>query len=233
MVLCVIIFLGIFAFAGGIYMLAEMPGTLTLVVEGIIPVPIVVMVGGFLVALISLLCLRSMGVTASDETPKTIYQTINSLMYFGLFASVAMCAYQIYLRIEYESASFFVQNGAEELLELFQNDTLDCTQGKMLVAYVALALFIGLPWFILSFYAADFTEYVTVTRVQMDNGESYESHRSDSYLPIAQFVILGILCTAPILWLATSYIAFLYPIAFGFYVFMKNRKPKTKDGTQN
>lgn len=62
-------------------------------------------------------------------------------------------------------------------------------------------------------------------------GETFETHRSDSYLPIGRFILCGALLTIPVLLLATTQVIYLSPVPFAAILFGKGKKERAKYAT--
>lgn len=221
--LCLASFLGMFAFAGGISLMIIMPYSMDVMVYDMTPLPMGIMGVGLLVAVISLLIIRSMGSFLVDIDSKTLNSVFKSMTRLGFLAAVAMCAIQIYLRFRYGEWGFFANGDA--LNAALADKDFESTGFLLLFINTMLSFFLGLPFYILAFSGGDFSEYVTVTRTHLSDGSSYESHRSEAFVEIWQFIFMGALLILPFLALSSSMLTYLFAAAYGVLIFgLKSKK---------
>ena len=62
-------------------------------------------------------------------------------------------------------------------------------------------------------------------------GQTFETHRSDRYLPIGRFILCGALLTIPVLLLATTQVIYLFPVPFAAILFGNGKKDREKYAT--
>lgn len=223
MALCLASFLGMFAFVGGISLLVVLPNSMSIIVSDMIPLPMGIMVVGFIVALIALLTIRSMGSFLVDIDDQTLKAVFKGTAWLGFIAALAMCGIQLYLRFTYNEWGFFT-NG-DVLKGALEDKNLENTDFLLLFINTLLTFFLGLPFYILTFSGGDFSEYVTVTRTHLSDGSSYESHRSEAFVGIWQFIIMGALLILPFLALSNSMLTYLFAAAYGVLLFgLKSKK---------
>jgi len=224
MVLCIATFVGTFLFAAGIYLMAALPGLMSVTYfDGLAPLPMVVMLIGFLVALISFLMVRSMGDTFSEDE-KTVHTAFRASLWLALLASVGMCAIQLYMRFDFSSFGFFANAG--DVKEYVSVNGLDGSVGVLALFSAALSVFLGLPWYIVCYFGGDFSRYVTVTRTYLSDGSSYESGRSESYVSIGLFLFLSLLLTVPFLALNDSVVTYLVAAFYATFIFGARSKKR-------
>ena len=213
---CVLAFIAIYAAVLGV-------ATITLDIQWEIPIsdinaPIwgIFMLGGLLASICVLGIIRMMGELSGNEDPDVIYHTTKITAFLGLLATVAACAIQTYFRIAFDINNFLWYKG-EWLQDALKLDvpTLD---GMLLFLALALPVLIGIPVFIFAFYAQSFDEYVTVHYVEM-GGEDVETGRSDAYLPIWPTLIIGLLLSAALVFLALTPLAYLLIVPFAILLF--------------
>lgn len=221
--LCLASFLGMFTFAFGISLMVVLPNSMSIVIEKMIPLPMGIMVVGFLVALISLLIIRSMGSFLCDIDSKTLADIFKATAWLGFLVALAMCAIQLYLRFTYNEWGFFT-NG-ELLKDALRTKNLENTNFLLLFINTAASFFLGLPFYIMLFAGGDFREYVTVTRTHLSDGSSYESHRSEAFVGVWQFILMGALLILPFLALSNSLLVYLFAAGYGVLLFgVKDKK---------
>ena len=216
MTFCVLAFVGIYAAVLGIaamllniwwpISLFGMNATISLLCFG----------AGVLLSFIVLGFIRMMGELSGDEDPDVIYHTTRITAFLGLLATVAAAAIQSYFRMTYGIKNFLLHKGAwlQDILE-FPSATTD---GMLFFLVLALPLLIGIPIFIFTFYAQSFDEYVTVHYVEM-GGEDVETSRSDTYLPIWPTLVIGLLLSAALIFLALTPLVYLLIVPFAILLF--------------
>lgn len=220
--LCIASFLSMFVFVFGIALMGMIPGSTSIVIEQIIPLPMGIMTVGLIASVITILVIRSMGNLFCDIENKTLSSTFDSLCKFALIISLALCAVQVYFRITYNEWEFFVTGN--NLKAAFQNASFE--DKKFLIFFISsiATFFLGLPLYVIAFFNGDFRQYVTVTRTQLSDGSSYESGRSEAYVTVGQFIIMGLLLTVPFVVLSQSMLCYLFPAGFAALLFMRKGK---------
>ena len=220
--LCFASFLGIFAFVFGIAFMAMIPGSISIVIEQIIPLPMGIMAAGFVVSLIAILAIRSMGDLFSDVENKTLSAVFTSLCKSALIISLALCAVQVYFRLTYNEWGFFVTG--DNVKAAFQNASFEDKNFTILFVSGVATVFLGFPLYVIAYFNGDFSQYVTVTRTHLSDGTSYESGRSEAYVTVGQFIIMGLLFTVPFVTLSFSMLCYLFPAAFAALLSVKKGK---------
>ena len=220
--LCIASFISIFAFVFGIAILGMVPGSMAIIVEEIVPLPMGIMFVGFVASIIVLLVIRSFGDYVADIENKTLSVAIDGLSKLALVLSLLLCALQVYLRITYNEWGFFVTG--DNFNAAFNNASFEDNDYLLFFIGTASTLFLGLPLYIIAFFNGDFGRYVTVTHTQLSDGETYESGRSESYITVGQFIIMGLLLTVPFIVLSNSMLCYLFPAGFAALKFAKHSK---------
>lgn len=216
MIFCVLAFIAIYAAVLGV-------ATITLDIQWQIPIsditaPIwgIFMLGGLLASICVLGVIRMMGERSGKEDPDVVYRTTRITAWLGLLATVAICAIQTYFRTAFDINNFLFYKGEwlQDALKL-SAPTLD---GMLLFLALALPVLIGIPVFIFAFYSQSFDEYVTVHYVEM-GGEDVETGHSDAYLPIWPTLLVGLLLSAALVFLALTPLAYLLIVPFAILLF--------------
>lgn len=220
--LCIASFLSMFTFVFGIALMIILPSSMSIVIEQMIPLPMAIMVVGFILAVIIILVIRSMGNFLCEIDNKTLFTAFNGLCKFALIVSVLLCAIQAYLRITYNEWGFFVCG--ENLKSAFENPGFENIDFLLFFSSLISTLFLGLPLYVIAFFNGDFSQYVTVTHTYLSDGSSYESGRSEAYVSIAQFIIMALLLTIPFVGLGSSIISYLFPAGFAAILYARKGK---------
>ena len=223
MAACVLAFVGIYAAVLGIGVLSldiwwEIP------LFGMVsPFWAICLLGGFLVSLCVLGYIRMMGELSGEEDPDVIYHTTRITAFLGLLATVAVCTIQSYFRMTYDINNFLLHKGAwlQDVLAL-EEPTLE---GNLAVLVLALPVLIGIPFFVFAFFAQSFDEYVTVHYMQIAGGK-VETGRSEAYLPIWPTLIIGLLLSAALIFLALTPLVYLLIVPFAILLFGYPHKKK-------
>ena len=217
MFLCFVLFISMFVFVFGIGLLVLVPSAMNVIFFDMIPLPMGIMTVGFLLSLILLLMIRSLGDVLINAEEKTFCSVARGSMWLGLIAGVAICAIQVYLRIQYGEWGFFATG--DNLMKALRGTDFTAQDSLLVFIGVALSFFLGLFPFLFICFGGDFSRYVTVTYTHLSDGSSYESNRSESYVSIAQFVIGGLLLTIPFIFLSMSMLGYFFAAAYGVFVF--------------
>ena len=229
MAACIIAFISMFTFAFSLVLLGYIPGSMfTTLLDGAAPLPMMIMLIGLIGTVITLLYIRNiLGSSACKVERWKLEESYSFALRAGLVASVVAALAEAYLRISHGAPDLFVIQ-AESIAKIVgAKGALETAEGLILALSFAALLFVGLPWFILGYFSGDFSEYVTVTTTEYC-GETIETDRSESYLPVGRFVLLGLLLSAPIILLSVTPLVYFYPTPFVALLFGKGDKKKMK-----
>ena len=220
MAACIIAFISMFTFVFSLVLLGYIPGSMfTTLLDGAAPLPMMIMLIGLIGMIITLLWIRNvLGGSACEVDRYTFTEAYSFSLRAGLFASVISALLQTYLRITHGASDLFFIKAESIAAVIGTAGALETPEGVILAVSLAVLLFVGLPWFILGYFNGDFAEYVTVTMTEYC-GETIETDRSESYLPVWRFVLLGLLLAAPILLLSVTPLIYFYPVPFAAILF--------------
>ena len=217
MSLGLLLYVSMFAMVSGIFIYSAMPGAMSILMFETGPLPIFLILGGFVIAAIVLLCIRGMGMYMNEINEKLLTVVVKSTAILGFLSTVAMCVIQFYLRSSYVVGDFFATSGA--LGELLKGSfEAECEAARLIFIDLALALIAGLPFFILCYAGGDFSSYVTVYSKTGYDGGSFESHRSDEHLHVFQFVLIGAVIIIPLVALSATPIIYFVPAAYSVFI---------------
>lgn len=217
---CISLFISMFTMVFGISLMLIIPGAVDVNLFGVGPMPLVVMGIGLGVSVILLLIIRSVGDSLDLGDQKTVANLCRFFIFLGFVAGVIMCVLQIGLRLKFNEWGFFAM---PENVSIIDGATM---KDKTSVFFMTvLALFLGLPIFFFVFIGADFDRYVTITTTHLSDGTSYESNRSESFIPVTGFIFLGLLTTIPFVALSGSILTYLFMGVYGALLFgLKSKK---------
>lgn len=183
---CVLLFLGIFAFFFGIVSAIFLQAS-----YGVL-VPMGIMTGGFVLALIVLLLIRSeiIDTDHSESEQAGIAKVSQSL---ALLGAIATCVLQVCIRYNCNEWGFFMFS-KRSVFDIFLKTGIAGKESTLLAACMGFSFFAGLFPFVLCYFNADFDKYITITTTHCADGVSYESGRSSPYVSVGQFIFTGSLC---------------------------------------
>lgn len=216
MIACILAFIGIYATLLGITGFVVNAWSMVTIFDIKVPVSVVLLVSGFLVSLCVLGFIRMMGEQSGNEDSEDIQKGFKATAMLGFWALIATCIIQGYLRIQFGFKEFFIYQSENLAAVLQLAEPVD--EVIMFFISIALPVMVGLPVFILLFFQQSFQEYVTVSYREIA-GMRVEMSRSDSYLPIWPTLIIGILLSVALIFLALTPLVYLLLVPFSVYLF--------------
>lgn len=216
MIACILAFIGIYATILGIAGFIVKASWSVYIFDIYVPASAICLVGGFLVSLCVLGFIRMMGEQSGNEDQQVIQKSFKVTAMLGFLALIATCIIQGYLRIQCKLDTFFIHQSEYLVAKLQYTELINNL--KLFLISLALPVIVGLPIFILLFFEQSFQEYVTVSYREIA-GMRVETSRSDSYLPIWPTLIIGILISAALIFLALTPLIYLLLIPFSVYLF--------------
>ena len=222
---CILAFWGIYVAVLGLACFVMQMQWQVTVFNMSVPISALCLMVGFLLALCVLVYMRVIGKLAGSEEKRVIKSTVGSTAKLGFFAIVASMVLQAYLRIACLADGLFLNSS--EAIKLALQGTEPTIEGRLVFFALLLPLLSGLPLFIILFYKQSFKEYVTVTYKNVD-GVKVELNRSDSYLPIFPTLLIGLLISFVLLFVAATPLIYLMIVPFAIYLYGKRDKKRMK-----
>ena len=216
------LYASMFTLVFGVYFLILFPHSITVLLWDLLPLPIFLILVGLALIAALLAYVRMVGDSLDMGSKKTQTIVVISSAVLAFLSAIAMSAIQIHIRKNYGEGGFFATS--DNVKFLVSDEPFSLPLSKLLIANSVRSFFLGLPIFLVGFMEGDFDRYVTVTRKTGYDGGTFESSRSDPFISVLQFILIGAFLVIPEVFLCATPIIFFIPAAYALFLLFTFKK---------